>query len=331
MALSDNLDLVKTQPKIDDLETKFLRTLNFCPDVKCYTNYDLDDEFVYPYNLPTVEELFESMVNVDSSVDDDAASLKNKEEIEEKKMVGHGSYKDSCTDESKKAKNDEDCYAPLKNKEEQKSMTEADGAVVGVPPMNRVHISKRALRNKSLSVTFNEKDLRDYVGGFHKRKKKRRKEALKQQGEAERRKRLEDRKKRRKEKEYALYGGAPPEDGAKSVDEDLEQNDQIELNPLASDFDTFALSSLVEGTTSYENGDIMVTVTTSEIGHEENPTEKSASLIPQSGSTGEAVKKQNIPVSKKKAFKKSTKGRSRTKLVSKRERRKGKINGKKKR
>ncbi|XP_021726346.1 ankyrin repeat and KH domain-containing protein 1-like [Chenopodium quinoa] len=199
--------------------------------------------------------------------------------------------------------------------------TEADGAIVGKPPMNSVHISKRALRNKSLAVTFNEKDLRDYVGGFHKRKKKRRKEALKQQGEAERRKRLEDRKKRRKEKEYVLYGGAPPEDGAKPVDEDQEQNDEIELNPLAS----------VEGTTSYENGDIMVTVTTSEIGLEESPTEKSAPLLPLPGSTGEAVKKQNIPVSKKKAFKKSTKGRSRTKLVSKRERRKGKINGKKRR
>lgn len=177
------------------------------------------------------------------------------------------------------------------------------------------HISKRALRNKSLSVTFNEKDLRDYVGGFHKRKKKRRKEALKQQGEAERRKRLDDRKKRRKEKEYALYGGAPPPEDVK----DLEPNDQMELNPSVS------------GTTSYENGDMKVIVTTSEIAHEEeeNPIEKSAPL--PAVSIGVAEKKHNLPVSKKKAFKKSTKGRSRTKLVSKRERRKGKINGKRKR
>lgn len=197
---------------------------------------------------------------------------------------------------------------------------EAEVALVGQPPVNRVqHISKRALRNKALSVTFNEKDLRDYVGGFHKRKKKRRKEALKQQGEAERRKRLEDRKRRRKEKEYALFGGAPPEDDAKSVGEDLEQNDEMELNPSIS------------GTTSYENGDMTVTVTTSKIIHEEEeeyPVEKSAPLTPVS--TG-AVKKHNIPVSKKKPFKKATKGKSRTRLVSKRDRRKGKINGIKKR
>ncbi|KAL6538633.1 hypothetical protein OROGR_012621 [Orobanche gracilis] len=57
------------------------------------------------------------------------------------------------------------------------------------------HIKKRALKNKSLSVSFDEKDLKDYVTGFHKRKKKRRKEAMQKQEEAERRKRIEQRKK----------------------------------------------------------------------------------------------------------------------------------------
>lgn len=55
-------------------------------------------------------------------------------------------------------------------------------------------LKKRALKNKALGITFNEKDLTDYVTGFHKRKKKRRKEAQKQQNEALRRKRTEERK-----------------------------------------------------------------------------------------------------------------------------------------
>lgn len=98
-------------------------------------------------------------------------------------------------------------------------------------PTKGPHITKRALKNKSLAVSFNEKDLklvdktpplfsvgsvfmfnfelflrilvtwvlsfsiRDYVTGFHKRKKKRRKEANKQQEAALRRKRIEQRKK----------------------------------------------------------------------------------------------------------------------------------------
>ncbi|KAL2932109.1 Nucleolar protein 12 [Bienertia sinuspersici] len=191
----------------------------------------------------------------------------------------------------------------------------AEGAVVGQPSASRGnHINKRALRNKSLSVSFNEKDLRDYVGGFHKRKKKRRKEALKQQEVVKRRKLLEDRKRRRKERQHALYGDAPPDDDAKSADEDLDQNDEIEMNPSIS------------GTTSYDNGNMMVTVTTSEITHEEeeeHPIKKSAPLTPIS--TGEESKKHNIPVSKKKStFKKGVRGKSRTKLLCKRDRRNGK-------
>jgi len=55
---------------------------------------------------------------------------------------------------------------------------EIEEAVELARPQGR-HIRKRALKNKALSVKFNEKDLRDYVTGFHKRKKKRRKEANK--------------------------------------------------------------------------------------------------------------------------------------------------------
>lgn len=196
----------------------------------------------------------------------------------------------------------------------------SEAAIVGRPPINTAnHINKRSLRNKSLSITFDEKDLRDYVSGFHKRKKKRRKEAQKQLEVKERRKRLEERKRRRLEKEYALNGGAPPApaNDAESDGEDLEQNDESELNPSVS------------GKTTYENGEVMVTVTTSEIRHDEveHPSEKSAPL--PIVSTVEAGKKHIIPVSKKKAFKKATKGKSRPKLHSKRDRKKGKKGNKK--
>ncbi|XVF27724.1 hypothetical protein REPUB_Repub14bG0133200 [Reevesia pubescens] len=87
------------------------------------------------------------------------------------------------------------------------------------------HIKKRALKNKALSVSFNEKDLRDYVTGFHKRKKKRRKEAQKKQEEAERRKRIERRKKRKLEKEFVLYGGALPSTGS-GPEESHENNEE---------------------------------------------------------------------------------------------------------
>ncbi|XP_044497290.1 nucleolar protein 12-like [Mangifera indica] len=63
------------------------------------------------------------------------------------------------------------------------------------------HMKKRALKNKALSVSFDEKGLKDYVTGFRKRKKKRRQVAEKKQEEANRLKRHQERKKRRLEKE----------------------------------------------------------------------------------------------------------------------------------
>ncbi|XP_031740788.1 ribosomal RNA-processing protein 17 isoform X2 [Cucumis sativus] len=93
------------------------------------------------------------------------------------------------------------------------------------------HIKKRALRNKALSVSFNEKDLRDYVTGFHKRKKKRRKEAEKQKEEAMRRMRIEARKKRKLEKDLVLHGGVLPADRA--VDDQNDDQGNEEEEPLA--------------------------------------------------------------------------------------------------
>jgi len=85
-----------------------------------------------------------------------------------------------------------------------------------------------------------------------------------------------------------------------------------------------------EGTTTYENGDVTVTVTTSEITPEEieHPREKSAEPLPPL-SIGGAGKRHNIRITKKKPFKKATKGKSRPKLRTKRDRRKGKKNDKK--
>ncbi|KAB1221899.1 hypothetical protein CJ030_MR2G026715 [Morella rubra] len=182
-------------------------------------------------------------------------------------------------------------------------------------PLGR-HIRKRALKNKALSVAFNEKDLRDYVGGFHKRKKKRRKEAQKQQEEAQRRKRIENRKKRKLEREL-VYGGAPPINGSAENDECEEEDEENE--PIAS----------ISGTTTYDDGNMKVTVTTSELSHEEeiytiDNTKEAA--VPQS--TG-ADKKHNVPVSKSKAFKRAAKPKSRPKPQSKRDKKKGKKKNKK--
>ncbi|KAJ1391695.1 Nucleolar protein 12 [Sesbania bispinosa] len=158
------------------------------------------------------------------------------------------------------------------------------------------HFKKKALKNKALGISFNEKDLKDYVTGFHKRKKKRRKEAQKQQEEALRRKRNEDRKKRKLERELA-YGGVPPTDDPEpdEIDEHQDVTEQVE--------------SIAE-TKTYENADLKVTVVTSEINPEEEsyPSErKEAAMYPHSVV---ADKRQGVPINNKKPFKKVAKKRT---------------------
>ncbi|GAB2298724.1 hypothetical protein Dimus_032798 [Dionaea muscipula] len=191
---------------------------------------------------------------------------------------------------------------------------EADpGAAIGqVPAARGRHIKKRSLKNKALSVAFNEKDLKDFVTGFHKRKKKRRKEARQKQEVAERRQRIQERKRRKLEREYAIHGDAPPASGTESNGDNHEQDEEAEPMPSVS------------GTMLYDNGNIKVTVTTSEISRAEvdqdHPSEKSAAG---------AVKKHNIPVSKKSStFKKAGRQKSRPKLQKKREKKKGRNNKK---
>ncbi|EMS67037.1 hypothetical protein TRIUR3_33451 [Triticum urartu] len=79
------------------------------------------------------------------------------------------------------------------------SEVEGEDVVVGQMPTFMVpkHINKRALKNKALSISLDNKALKDFVTGFHKRKKKRRKEAQRITQEKDRRKRIEARKKRR--------------------------------------------------------------------------------------------------------------------------------------
>ncbi|XP_019169629.1 PREDICTED: ribosomal RNA-processing protein 17 [Ipomoea nil] len=184
------------------------------------------------------------------------------------------------------------------------------------------HIKKRALKNKSLSVSFDEKDLQEYVTGFHKRKKKRRKEAQKQLQETERRKRIEARKKRRLEREFAVHGGVPPESAAESVEHEEDEDDE-------EDTESNGPNAPVSGTTMYDNGDVQVTVTTSEISHEQEfpalrpppaAPELSREIISNRGS---------IPVSKKKPFKKAVKRKSKAKPQNKRDKKKGKVKNKK--
>ncbi|XP_027347623.1 nucleolar protein 12 [Abrus precatorius] len=178
------------------------------------------------------------------------------------------------------------------------------------------HLKKRALKNKALGISFNEKDLRDYVTGFHKRKKKRRKEAHKLQQEALRRKRTEDRKKRKLEREFVICGGLPPNDDDDEIDENPEEvTEQVES---------------IAGTKTYESADVRVTVVTSEINPEEEnyPSErKEAAVSPHS--VVAADKRHGAPINNRKSFKKVAKQRSRSKTRSKGDKKKGKKRGKK--
>ncbi|KAL7603812.1 ribosomal RNA-processing protein 17 [Lactuca sativa] len=185
------------------------------------------------------------------------------------------------------------------------------------------HIKKRSLKNKALSVSFNEKDLSDFVTGFHKRKKKRRKEAQSQQQEALRRKRIELRKKRKLEREYVIYSGAPPgQDGEANENGEVKEAEADEEDEEEDDDDEHLTS--VSGTKVYDTGSVKVMVTTSEISREDDALNGNlvAGEIPKLPLGSE--KKVNLPVIKKKPMKRVEKKRSRPKTQTKRDKRKGK-------
>ncbi|XP_020571270.1 ribosomal RNA-processing protein 17 [Phalaenopsis equestris] len=138
-----------------------------------------------------------------------------------------------------------------------------EGVVVGQRPTVMVprHINKKSLRNRGLSIAFDEKNLRDFITGFQKRKDKRRKEAQKQLHEKERQMRIMARKKRKEAKELALKGQL------KEPDSDLEQDAEND----AEDGSTTIPS--VSATKTYENTNTTITVTTSEIVNENDGLE----------------------------------------------------------
>ncbi|WJX46243.1 hypothetical protein P8452_33062 [Trifolium repens] len=180
------------------------------------------------------------------------------------------------------------------------------------------HVKKRALKNKALGITFDEKDLKDFVTGFHKRKKKRRKVAQKQQEDAKRRKRNEERLKRKLERELA-YGGVPPTDDTEGGEIDDNQEE------FAQQVESIA------ATKTYENDDLKVTVVTKEINPEEEsfPSERKEAAPGVSPHPIVADKKKSVPINKKKPFKKVAKNKSQPKQRSKRDKRKGKKPGRK--
>ncbi|CAH9130907.1 unnamed protein product [Cuscuta epithymum] len=181
------------------------------------------------------------------------------------------------------------------------------------------HIKKRALRNKSLSVSFDEKDLQEFVTGFHKRKKKRRKEAQQKIHEADRRKRIESRKKRRLERQMVTNGGVLPDYGAQPIEHE-EDGDEDDEDDIGSDFP----KAHVSGTTMYDNGDVQVTVTTSEIsrGQEDLPVLTSPPAPYEPSCETKDAKRKKTTVSKKKPMKKVSKRKSRARPQSKRDKRK---------
>ncbi|XP_031483383.1 uncharacterized protein LOC116252906 isoform X1 [Nymphaea colorata] len=129
----------------------------------------------------------------------------------------------------------------------------------GIPDPSRLSVKGKPLRNKSLSVGFDEKGLRDFITGFHKRKKRRQKEAQQQLEEKARKLRIEQRKKKKLEIQLA-YGGGPVNPG--TVPDDPR-------NEIEEDGEDFHGPSIT-GTTVYNNGSSTITVTTSELCGEEN-------------------------------------------------------------
>ncbi|KAL0694417.1 hypothetical protein Bca4012_061597 [Brassica carinata] len=187
-----------------------------------------------------------------------------------------------------------------------------EGGAAGAlaPPTRARHIGKRALKNKSVTVSFDEKDLKDFVTGFHKRKKKRRKEAQKQQEESMRRKRIEARKKRKLEEMMVAGLGEETEDGEADEKKDAENK---EAEPDAS----------TSGTTMYDTGELKVTVTTSEISREQDePVRREKTQSTESGSTAKASTSQPAPLRKSKPSKQNRRHKSSTKTMKKRDKKK---------
>ncbi|OAY82028.1 hypothetical protein ACMD2_01626 [Ananas comosus] len=204
----------------------------------------------------------------------------------------------------------------MQEEEEEVEMEEEEEVVmVGQKPTVMVprHINKRALKNRGLSVAFNDKELKDFVTGFHKRKKKRRKEAQRQLQEKERLKRIEARKKVC----FEMYSKDPNTSG---LEPDNTDNDHEE--------DELEIKASVSETKTYEDGCTTITVTTSEISCDGDENLRPKHVIPKPSNKSEknhslGVKKNPLKRSSSK-HKPHRKGRSHVLQNNKRKSRRGK-------
>jgi ribosomal RNA-processing protein 17 len=162
------------------------------------------------------------------------------------------------------------------------------------------HVPKRALRNKSLIITFDENDRREFVTGFHKRKKQRRKLAEQQQQIKEREKRLADRKRRRLA--IKLASGEITE----VPDENPKPSSAGDISEQEDDGGDSNHGSIVNGTLTYEDGDITTIVNTCELNSENEDVETSN---PNVFPNPKSKIKIPIPAKKNKSFKKVKKGK----------------------
>lgn len=129
------------------------------------------------------------------------------------------------------------------------------------------HVPKRALRNKSLIITFDENDRREFVTGFHKRKKQRRKLAEQQQQIKEREKRLAERKRRRLAIKFASG------EISEQLDENPKPSSTADISEQEDDDGDSDHVSVVNGTLTYEDGDITTIVNTCELNSENEDVE----------------------------------------------------------
>jgi len=111
------------------------------------------------------------------------------------------------------------------------------------------HVAKRARKNKSVVAVFDDAARTEYLTGFRKRKNKRRKVAEAEKQVKERQKRLQLRKERR-----AAMKLAQGNQGECDADEVLNEGEEVEID------DNENLK--VSGTTTYDDGDTTVIVTT---------------------------------------------------------------------
>lgn len=166
------------------------------------------------------------------------------------------------------------------------------------------HVPKRALRNKSLIITFDENDRREFVTGFHKRKNQRRKLAEQQQQIKEREKRITDRKRRRLA--IKLASGEISE----LPDKNPKPSSAGDISEQEDDDGDSDHVSVVNGTLTYEDGDITTIVNTCELNSENEDVE---TPNPNAFPKPKSKIKIPIPAKKNKSFKKVKKRKKGTK------------------